>query len=186
MSFCLAKKADSKAYIERLTEFKGSDLPDLCDSFERTIADGGTGFSMGFNWIKAPNREKLESYYKGLMLVPERSFYVGRLDGIIASTIQLVKPSQSNQFQNFAGIVREHFVAPWARGHGLAKMLISAVEDEARDAGLKILKLEVRATQEAAIAMYESAGFKKWGELDKYEMVDGKFVSGYFYYKDLI
>jgi ribosomal protein S18 acetylase RimI-like enzyme len=185
MSFCLAKKTDGNVYIERLTEFKGSDLPDLCEALERTIDDGGAGFSIGFNWLKAPSRERLESYYKGLMLVPERSLYVGRLDGVIASSIQLVKPAPSNHFQNFAGTVREHFVAPWARGHGLAKMLISAVEEEALAAGLKILKLEVRATQDAAIAMYESAGFKKWGELDKYEMVDGKFVSGCFYYKDL-
>ncbi len=185
MSFCLAENTGSNVHIEKLTEFKGSDLPDLIEALSATVEDGGAGFSLGFGWLKTPIPEKLESYYKGILLVPERSLYVGRLDGVIAGSIQLMRPSPSNQAQFFSGSIREHFVAPWARGHGLANMLLAAAEKEARENGLKILKLEVRATQDAAISMYESAGFRKWGELDKYEMVDSEYVPGSFYYKDL-
>lgn len=170
--------------VEKLTELNESDLNDLCDAMEKTIEDG-LGFSLGFGWLKAPARERLESYWKGLLLVPDREVFIGRVDNVIASAIQLVKPARSNQSQSFAGNVREHFVAPWARGHGLAKILLQEAEKSARAEELTILKLEVRSTQDAAIHRYEEQGYKKWGELDKYEMVNGQYVGGYFYYKDL-
>jgi len=182
-------KTDFKPVIkvEKLKEFTGSDLEDLCDATEKTIEDVGTGlFSASFNWVEAPPREKLENYWKGLLLVPERIVFVGRIDGVIASSIQLVKTPPSNKAQSFAATMREHFVAPWARGHGLAKLLLKAVEDECAAQKLKVLKLEVRATRTAAISLYESLGFKKWGELDKYEFVNGNYIAGCYYYKDLI
>jgi len=179
-----AHKFEPEIKVERLTELHGNDLDDLCDAMEKTI-DDGLGFSIGFGWLKAPERERVEKYWNGLLLVPDRVIFVGRVDGVVAGSIQLVKPSANNQSQSFAGSVREHFVAPWARGHGLAKMLVEAAEFEAKGAVLKILKLEVRATQDAAAKIYESQGFKKWGELDKYEMVGGQFVGGHYYYKDL-
>jgi ribosomal protein S18 acetylase RimI-like enzyme len=185
--FCdvLRKDNSPHVYVEKITQIKPSDLSDLCDATEKTIEDSVLSFSTGSAWVKSPTRERLEQYWKGLLLIPERAVFVGRLDGVIASAIQVIKPAANSQTQNFAGTIRDHFVAPWARGYGLAKMLIASAEEEAKASGLKILKLEVRATQEAAITMYENAGFKKWGELDKYEMLDGKFVSGYFYYKDI-
>lgn len=173
--------------VEKLKAFSGSDLEDLCDATEKTIADAGTGlFSVGHSWSEAPPREKLENYWKGILLVPERELFVGRIDGVIAGSIQLIKTPASNKAQSFAATMREHFVAPWARGHGLAKMLLKALEDECVNQKLKVLKLEVRANRTAAISLYESLGFKKWGELDKYEFVNGNYVAGYFYYKDLI
>ena len=185
MSNKALKKFDPVIQVEKLEEFHGSDLDDIADAMGKTIEDG-LGFSLGFGWLKAPEHERLEKYWQGLLLVPEREIFVGRIDSTIASAVQLVKPSPTSQTQNFAGMLREHFVAPWARGHGLAKQLLQAAENQARIEGLKILKLEVRASQEAAIHLYEEQGYKKWGELDKYEMVEGQFVAGSFYYKDLI
>lgn len=170
--------------VERLEAFRSTDIDDLCDATEVTMEDG-LGFSIGFKQLTTPSRERLEHYWKGVLLVPERELYVGRLDNVIAASIQLIKPPASNQAQSFAVFAREHFVAPWARGHGLAKYLLAAAEDSARTQGYKILKLEVRASQDGAIALYENLGYKRWGVLDKYEMVDGKYVAGYFYYKDL-
>lgn len=179
------KNFEADIKVERLQEFEGNDLSDLCDAMEKTIEDGGLGFSIGFGWLKVPDRDRVEKYWKGLMLVPDRAIFVGRVDGVIAGAIQLVKPSASNQSQSFAGGVREHFIAPWARGHGLAKMLLEVAEHEASSSGLSVLKLDVRATQQAAAKIYESHGYQKWGELDKYEMVNGQFVGGLFYYKEL-
>ena len=42
-----------------------------------------------------------------------------------------------------------HFVAEWARGHGLARGLVAAVEEAARKAGFYFLNLDVRETQGA-------------------------------------
>lgn len=176
-------KADIK--IERLTKLSSMDLNDLCDATESTLLDDSFSFSIGMNRTEPPVRDRLEAYWKGVMLVPERQLIIGRLDGVIAASVQLITPAPSNQTSSFAGSIDHHFVAPWARGHGLAKDLIKAAEDAAREHGLKILRLSVRANLEAAVKMYESCGYKRWGTLDKYEMVEGKMLAGHYYYKDL-
>ena len=55
--------------VERLTQFDGSDLHDLCDAADAAILDGG-----GFGWIEPPTRH--------LMRMPknnEAQTYTGQL-----------------------------------------------------------------------------------------------------------
>ncbi len=172
--------------VESLKEFKGSDLTDLCEASESSFLDNSLSFSIGTSRTKMPTRQQLESYWRGVLLVPERELIVGRIDGVIASSIQLLKPAPNNQTSYFSGSVDHHFVAPWARGHGLAKALIIAVEEKAKESGLTVLRLSVRENLIAAIKLYESFGYQKWGTLDKYEKVENKMLAGFFYYKDLI
>jgi ribosomal protein S18 acetylase RimI-like enzyme len=170
--------------VELLNEFKGEDLNDLCDATEATMKDT-YGFSIGFHRSEPLVRDRLEAYFKGVLLVPERQLVVGRYDGTIAGSIQLIKPAASNQTSAFAASVDNHFVAPWARGHGIARKLLEEAENEARRCGLTLLKLSVRATREAAIHLYETCGYTRWGTLEKYEIMAGEIVAGHFYYKDL-
>ena len=179
------KQPEAEIKVEKITEFKQMDLHDLCDSSESIVSDEALSFSIGSNRSDPLTRERLETYWKGVLLVPERELIVGRIDGTIAASIQLVKPSPQNQTSNFVGNVDHHFVSPWARGHGLAKQLIKAAEAEAKLLGLSVIKLDVRANLESAVKLYESSGYKRWGTLDKYEMIDGKMIAGHFYYKDL-
>lgn len=171
--------------IEKISSFKGTDLADLCDATESTLNDNDMSFSIGLDQTDLLLRDKIESYWKGVILVPERQLIIGRLDGVIASSIQLVKPNPNNQNMAFAGNIENHFVAPWARGYGLAKELLKAAEHEAVKANLSILKLSVRANLKTAAALYEYCNYKCWGTLDKYEKINGQFIAGYFYYKDL-
>lgn len=170
--------------VELIEEFKGTDLSDLCDAAEATLTDS-EGFTIGFSRDGALVREQLESYWKGILLVPDRRLIVGRLDGMIAASIQYVKPSATNHTSSFAASVENHFVAPWARGHGLARALLRAVERKARSEGIKLLKLSVRANLTAAVNLYEGMEYKHWGTLEKYEMIDGEMLAGCFYCKDL-
>lgn len=173
-------KATDSVRVERLTEFKSADLNDLCDAMEEAIRDG-----IGFNWLMPPGREVLESYWKGVLVVPERILFAARLDGTLAGAAQLVKPTPSKQTQSFAAALDAHFVAPWARGHGAAKALLHEVEREARKQGYTILNLQVRETQEAAIKLYEENGFTRWGVHPYYEFVNGRMLSGQYFYKKL-
>ena len=77
------------------------------------------------------------------------------------------------------------YIAPYARGHGLARMLTRRVEEGARALGYHVLNLDVRETQDAAIRLYESLGYVRWGEHPVYARVGGKTVRGFFYYKIL-
>lgn len=178
-------KRHPEILVEKISSFKGTDVTDLCDATESTLSDDALSFSIGLGRIDSQVRDKLESYWRGVVLVPERQLIIGRLDGVIASSIQLVKPAPNNQTTSFACTVDNHFVAPWARGYGLAKELLRIAEIEAKKSGLSVLKLSVRANLKTAINLYESTGYKRWGTLDKYEKIDGKFIAGYFYYKDL-
>lgn len=171
--------------IELINRFQGTDLADLCDATDATLRQGGESFTIGFNRDGQPGREMLESYWNGISLIPDRKLFVGRLEGTICSSIQLVRPSAANHTSSFAANVENHFVAPWARGHGLAKELLHAVELEALKSGIKVLKLSVRANSEAAISLYEAVGYKRWGTLDKYELVNGEMFAGHFYCKDV-
>ncbi|MDP1774284.1 MAG: N-acetyltransferase, partial [Methylobacter sp.] len=54
-------------------------------------------------------------------------------------------------------------VAPSQRGTGVAKLLMSAGEQAATDAGRLYLRLEVSVDNTAAIKLYESLGYQKFG-----------------------
>lgn len=166
--------------VDRLTEFAGPDLHDLCDAAEAAIQAGG-----GFGWLAPPQRHVLEAYWKGVLVVPERELFVARLDRTIAGSAQLVRPPRNNEAQNYVGQLTLAFMAPWARGHGLARGLALAIEKAARDAGLRVLNLDLRETQDAAIKLYESLGYQRWGTHPHYAWIDDRWVAGYFYHKDL-
>ncbi len=166
--------------IGKLDAFEGNDLGDLCDATETAILAGG-----GFGWLRPPPRDVLERYWRGVVLVPERMLFVGRLDGVIAGSVQLVRPPRNNEAQAFAVTLTTDFVAPWARGHGMARGLTVEAEEAARAAGFRFIFLDVRETQTAAIGLYESLGYERWGVNPNYAMVDRKMVAGYFYSKRL-
>jgi len=166
--------------VEKIDAISDTDLADLCDAAETAIVDGG-----GFGWLKPPPRAVMERYWKGVVLIPERGLFVGRIDGRIAGSVQLVKPPRNNEAQAFGATLTTSFVAPWARGHGLARRLTQAVEDEARKEGFYFLSLDVRETQQAAIKLYESLGFKRWGINPNYAMVEGRLIAGLYYSKPL-
>jgi ribosomal protein S18 acetylase RimI-like enzyme len=166
--------------VERLTAFRNNDLQELCEAAEEGIKAGG-----GFGWLKPPPRHIMESYWRGILLNPDRHVFVGRLDGTIAGTAQLVRPARNNEAQAASAQITTHFVAPWARGHGLARMIVLAAENAAREAGIRVVNLDVRETQAAAIQLYQSLGFQHWGSHPRYARVDGIWVAGQFFWKEL-
>jgi ribosomal protein S18 acetylase RimI-like enzyme len=144
------------------------------------VLDGG-----GFGWVKPPKTASVEQYYRGVLLVPERALIVGRMDGTIYGAAQLHRPSRNNEAQAFAATVMHHFVAPYARGHGLARLILLRAEELARTLGYQVLNLDVRETQKGAISLYEASGFSRWGTHPAYARVRGKIVQGHFYTKML-
>lgn len=172
---------DPGVRIEKLEEIGANDLENLCDATNEAIIDGE-----GFGWLAPPPRHILEAYWRGVLLVPERSLFVARMDDAIVGSIQLVKPPVNNQAGAFAASLATFFMAPWARGHGLARGLLREAIEAARKQGFRVLDLDVRADRQAAIALFEAAGFKKWGEKPQYAMVNRQYVPGCYYSLTLI
>ncbi len=164
--------------VERATELADDDLQALCEAADAAILDGG-----GFGWVKSPGRLALERYFRGVLIVPERELFLARLDDVIVGSAQLVRPPRNNEAQAFAATLTHAFIAPYARGHGLARLLTTRVEDGARALGYQVLNLDVRETQEAAIRLYDTLGYMRWGEHPAYARVAGRTIRGIYFHK---
>lgn len=160
--------------------FKSGDLHDLSDATIAAIREGG-----GFGWINVPAADVLERYWKGVLVVPDRRLFVARLDGVICGSAQIIRPPKNNEAQAHSGQLTTTFIAPWARGHGLSRLLTLTVLRAAKASGLKVINLDVRETQDAAIALYRSLGFLEFGRHPFYALVNGQRVAGLYFTRDL-
>lgn len=174
------KTAKPELVVEQVKDLSPADLEDLCDATDAAIVDGG-----GFGWVKLPSREILERFWRGVLVMPQRMVFVARLDGVICGTAQIIAPSRNNEAQSGNVEMTTVFVAPWARGHGLARMMIEEMEKTVKEAGFSVINLDVRETQLAAIKLYEERGYVHFGTHPYYAHVDGKDVPGHYYYKKL-
>ena len=166
--------------VEVLKSISNLDLADLCNITEQAIKAGG-----GFGWIKVPPRETLNNYWNGLVVVQNRILIVGRLNGAIAGALQLGLQPLNNEAQKNITNITSHFVAPWARGYGLAKSILDHAELIAKENGASCMQLDIRDTQEAAIQLFKSKGYKKWGENPFYAKVNGSIIKGLYFYKNI-
>lgn len=166
--------------VGKVNTLSPQDLEHLCLATEDAIGDG-----IGFNWLTPPVRERLEAYWNGVLLVPERLLIGAWLDGVLCGSIQLVSPTRSKETSYFCAGIEAHFVAPWARGHGLAVELLKQAEREAAMRGFSVIRLCVRETQERALKLYEERGYIKWGVLPAFEFVGGRMIPGHYFYKTL-
>ncbi len=164
--------------VERVKSFTPADLNDICDSTYAAIEAGG-----GFGWVNNPPRDVLERYWQGVLAMPSRMLFAARLDGVICGSCQIVRPPGNNEAQAFACTLTTHFIAPWARGHGLAARLVRLAERIALEEGFAVVNLDVRETMERAIAVYEGLGYRRFGTHPCYAKVDGKVLKGYYYSK---
>jgi len=97
----------------------------------------------------------------------------------------LVRPPRNNEAQAFAATLTHAYIAPYARGFGLARMLVEKLEERAASLGHRVINLDVRETQATAIALFESLGYVHWGTHPYYARVKGQTVAGRFYAKTL-
>jgi GNAT superfamily N-acetyltransferase len=66
--------------------------------------------------------------------------------------------------------VKRMFVVPAARGRGVARAVLGALEDAARERGWTTLRLETGPRQPEAIGLYASAGYRP---IDAFGAYDG-------------
>lgn len=66
------------------------------------------------------------------------------------------------------GEIKRMYVRPAARGRGLARRLISALEEKAQTQGCSVFALETGPIQPEALALYERMGYKYRGAFGDY------------------
>jgi putative acetyltransferase len=84
---------------------------------------------------------------------PAVTFFVARLEGRAVGCAALVR-------QGGYGEIKRMFVDAAARGHGIGRRLLTAIEAEAARSQLPLLRLETGIRQPEAIRLYRTAGFR--------------------------
>ena len=165
-------------HVEQAFRLSDADMADLCEATDAAIIEGG-----GFGWLEPQGRALLERHFRGVLLVPERELFIARLDGQVVGSALLVRPPRNNEAQAFAATLTHAYIAPYARGHGLARLLVQRVEERAAALGHRVLSLDVRETQATAIALFASLGYEHWGTHPYYARAGGQTVAGHYYCK---
>jgi GNAT superfamily N-acetyltransferase len=106
----------------------------------------------------------------GMFEPPLGSFYVGYLRDEPVATGAWRRSEVGALGTDRTAEVKRMYVAPAARGRGLARAVLAHLEDSAAAAGYEALVLETGIRQPEAIALYESAGYVQ--------------VPGFGYYRD--
>ena len=81
--------------------------------------------------------------------------------------------------------VRQVMVHPAERGRGLARALVGALVEDAREHGVETLTLDVRGNNHAAMALYEAFGFAVAGRLPDFVAVGAERWDRVLYRLDL-
>ncbi|MBC7760317.1 MAG: GNAT family N-acetyltransferase [Candidatus Saccharibacteria bacterium] len=104
--------------------------------------------------------------YHGLDIValeqPGVAFYVARDNGLALGTAAIVDRGDKS------GELKRMFVTDAARGTGVGRALLEAIERFARTVGITHLQLETGLPQTAAIALYERAGYEHIPRFGRY------------------
>jgi GNAT superfamily N-acetyltransferase len=86
---------------------------------------------------------------------PQGLFMVGYLDGQAVATGGLRAHSDGEVE------IKRMYVVPHARGRGLSRQMLAALEERARGLGASRIVLETGDRQPEAISLYESSGYER-------------------------
>jgi putative acetyltransferase len=97
---------------------------------------------------------------------PDTRFFIAEVGGkaLGCGAIMLVGEAYAE--------VKRVYVAPAARGLGLAKLLLARLEEETLSHGLRLLRLETGRYQPEALGLFASMGFRLCGPFGDYPSDD--------------
>jgi len=135
---------------------------------------------------RASSVEALEQAYRSVVQNlndNDRVLVVAERGGEIVGMAQLARSSADNA--RHRAEVQRVAVAADVRGAGVGRLVMEAVEDEARKRGLTLLWLTTHAETDAC-AFYEAVGYTQLGVMPSYSArPDGRLAPGAFYYREL-
>lgn len=122
-------------------------LSDIRVLFQEYIA--ALGFHLSFQDV-----EKEMAELPGRYAPPEGRILLAEYDGQVAGCVAMKKLRE--------GVceMKRFYVRPAFRGHGIGRKLAEAIIAEARAAGYRRMCLDTVPSMQAAMALYESLGFK--------------------------
>lgn len=98
--------------------------------------------------------ESLSLLDPAALRAPGVAFQVARIDGVAVGCGAIVR------HRDGVAEIKRMFVAPAARGRGIGRRILAALEAEARRLGIGRLRLETGTRQPEAVALYRSMGYR--------------------------
>lgn len=141
---------------------------------------------MALGTLDSMGRGVLERSYREVVAAladRERLLLVAEEGGEIVGMAQLVFSGATNA--DHRAEVQRVAVAADARGRGIGRQLMAALEKAARENGVTLLWLTTHDAT-AACVFYEAIGYKRLGTMPNYSRrPDGSLWPGAFYFKEL-
>ncbi len=125
-----------------------------------TALEGAVG------WLTVPDRAETDAWLDDQLARCVRGdggFAIVSLDGRVEALGLWRRYGDDVVRQN--GEIRKVMTHPDARGRGLAKQVVTALTDHAKQAGIEVLTLDARGNNHAAHALYESLGWERCGRI---------------------
>jgi acetyltransferase len=141
---------------------------------------------MALGMLEEIGRDGLEQTYRQTVAAldnRDRALIVAEEDGEILAMAQLARSAAMNA--EHRAEVQRVAVSAAARGHGVGRELMKAIEDAARRENISLLWLTTHDGSDAC-AFYEALGYAKLGVMPSYsQRPDASLSPGAFYYKEL-
>lgn len=131
---------------------------------EHYYAELARRFEQGFDVARSRDPDASD------MVRPRGAFLVAMLDGGPLGCVGL-----KGQGGAAAGEIKRLWVSGAARGFGLARLLMRAAEDAARDLGMAVLRLDTNSALPEARRLYETSG---WTEIERFN--DDPYPDAFF------
>ena len=126
-------------------------------SLARQATDEGARMYPDLDLSYAPSLERLLADRRGRVLVA-----YARDEPVACGAVRLLDPDTAE--------IKRMFVTPNARGRGVGRRLLAALEGAATDLGCERMRLDTGERQLAALGLYRSAGY---AEIDAYNVQPG-------------
>jgi acetyltransferase len=141
---------------------------------------------MALGALDSMGRGVLERSYRDVVAAlddRERVLLVAEEEGGILAMAQLALSGATNA--DHRAEVQRVGVASEARGRGIGRRLMAALEEVAHESGVTLLWLTTHEGSDACV-FYEALGYTKLGVMPNYSRrPDGTLWPGAFYFKDL-
>lgn len=114
--------------------------------------------------------DRLAAIEKGSLIA-----LVAEVNGRVVASSDVAQRTPENPQHNHVGVLGIAILKT-ARGLGLGKMLMDSLLNLSKKAGLKIIILDMFATNKVARRLYEGAGFVEVGKIPKAINQHGKYI----------
>jgi ribosomal protein S18 acetylase RimI-like enzyme len=174
------------SFVARIHSLTAAEARDVVNDLTHILQDGvASGVSFGF--LTPLDESVVRSYWQHTIAqveAGERVLLVARAeDGSLVGSAQLNLTTAPNG--RHRAEVQKVCVLRSARGQGIGKQLMLAIEEEARAAGRTLLVLDTRKDS-VAEGLYRRLGYQEVGVIPGHaRTVDGSMVTAAFFYRTL-